>query len=237
MNELERERETLLAQWKLELQQEHQKLLVQQGSDDEHDKSPLWLISSKMYDTLCQPWIESIVWFLSSLEVFIANLPLTIGAVGLSWVTMGVVWFKFYEENSESCVPVHYYSSKCTFPEFPGCFHCDTSLDTYKIALAFHYTCSSIAGLCCVLFFLKLILAWRVVADELSNPTTSTPAGVMCIAVVCVFAGLGPIGEAIVLVTSGFHLMLAIWFLYMAIFRFGLYPDPGWFPNTGTLKC
>jgi hypothetical protein len=40
------------------------------------------------------------------------------------------------------------------------------------------------------------------------------------------------VGEGIVLVASAFHFILAFWFLYMAIYRFGLWPDPGWFPNT-----
>ena len=271
MNELEKERETLLLQWKQELEEERQRL-----------NQPFWI---PIYEKLCQPYVESIVSLLSLLEVFIANLPLTIGAVGLSWVTMGtlilllfydilsvlkpvvarrvltvcetyllpphflcmpwlfprtkllilgVVWFKFMEENTDACIPVHFYSSQCTFPEFPGCFRCDTDMDMYKLALGFHNICSAVAGVCCVLFFLKVLLAWRVVVDELSNPTTSTPMGVICIANVCVFAGHGVIGEGIVLVTSGFHCILAFWFLYMAIFRFGLWPDPGWFPNTGT---
>jgi hypothetical protein len=173
---------------------------------------------------------------LATVEVFIANVPLTIGAMGLSWVTMGTVWFKFMEENNDSCRPVHYYSPQCTFSEFPGCFQCDTSLPIYQLALYFHYLCSTVAATCCILFVLKTILAWPVVADELSNPTTSTPIGVVCIATVCAFAGQGKIGELIVLVASGFHCIMAFWFLYMAIFRFGLYPDPGWFPNTGMCR-
>ena len=71
------------------------------------------------------------------------------------------------------------------------------------------------------------MLAWRVVADELRNPATSTPMGVVCITMVCVFAGRGPIGEAIVLGTSIFHTMLSFWFLHTAINIYQLWPDPG----------
>jgi hypothetical protein len=185
-----------------------------------------------IYKTFFEPSLESIASFLATAEVFVANLPLTIGAVGLSWVTMGTVWFKFFEENSDSCTPVHFYSPQCTFPEFPGCFECNVEESLYQLALRFHYFCSLFAGCCCVLFFLKFIIAWKVVVDELRNPTTSTPMGVVCIATVCVFAGQGPIGEGIVVAASILHVMLAFWFLYMAIYKFGLWPDPGWFPST-----
>jgi hypothetical protein len=216
---LELERESLIAQWKAELEAERKAL----------EPPPLL---HTFYKALLEPCLESITSFLATAEVFIANLPLTIGAVGLSWVTMGTVWFKFMEENADFCVPVHFYSSKCTFPEYPGCFECDTSQDLYKLAVDFHFLCSFFAGFCCVLFFLKVIIAWQVVADELSNPTTSTPMGVVCIATICVFAGQGTIGGAIVVVTSIVHFFLAFWFLYMAIYKFGLWPDPGKRPYT-----
>ena len=219
MEELEKEREALIAKWKAELEEERRQL----------EGPPIW---EKLYKIFLEPCLESIASLLATAEVFVANLPLTIGAVGLSWVTMGTVWFKFMEENSNFCRPVHYYSPQCTFPEFPGCFECDGSHAWYQVALKWHFFCSSVAGICCLLFLLKSVIAWRVVADELGNPTTSTPMGVVCIAIVCVFAGRGTVGEAIVLATSCFHFVLAFWFLYMAIFKFGLWPDPGWFPNT-----
>jgi hypothetical protein len=50
-------------------------------------------------------------------ESFFANLPLTIGAIALSIASLGVVWFKFAEENMKSCIPVHFHSAQCTFPE------------------------------------------------------------------------------------------------------------------------
>jgi hypothetical protein len=170
--------------------------------------------------------------FFSLLEVFLSNMPLTIGAVGLSWVTMGVVWFKFMEENNDFCTPVHFNSPQCSYPEFPGCFECNTSETIYRIALLWHMSCHVVGGICCALFILKFIIARQVVVDELRNPTTSTPMGVVCITMVCVFAGRGAIGEAIVLVTSVFHLCLSFWFLHTAINVYRLWPDPGWFPNT-----
>ena len=36
----------------------------------------------------------------------------------------------------------------------------------------------------------------------------------------------------VVLITATFHFILAFWFLYMAVFKYHLYPDPGWFPNS-----
>lgn len=170
--------------------------------------------------------------FLTRLEVFICNMPLTIGAVGLGWVTQGVVWFKFMEENTHLCVPVRFNSPECTYPEFPGCFKCDTSAPLYLSIVTFHYFCHLVGFVCCLLFVLRAIFATRAVVDELSNPATSTPMGVVCITMVCVFAGRGKIGEAMVVVTSLFHFLLAVWFLYTAIFKFRLLPDPGWFPNS-----
>merc|ERR1719162_2638401 len=128
---------------------------------------------------------------LFTVEQFISNLPLTIGAIALAIVTLGVVWFKFAEESLNSCQPVHFHSSQCTFPEFPGCFLCDTDNFIYKLALMFHLACSTIAGTLVVLFFAKVFFAWRVVIDEMCSPTTSSPAGLICMTMVCVFAGHG----------------------------------------------
>eukprot|EP00977_Amphora_coffeiformis_P009292 scaffold2103_cov185-Amphora_coffeaeformis.AAC.37 len=176
-------------------------------------------------------WIKGLA---SQIEVFLANMPLTIGAMGLSWVTLGVIWFKFMEEMTDACTPVHYHDkSQCTFPEFPGCFACDTTAPVYRIALMWHYFCHTVAGTCCALFFLKVLTGRQLVVDELKNPATSTPMGVVCITMVCVFAGrFGWIGRAIVVGTSAGHVMLAFWFLYQAVVVYRLYPDPGWFPNT-----
>lgn len=172
----------------------------------------------------------------SDLEVFICNMPLTIGALGLGWVTQGVVWFKFMEENSTDCVPVRFNSPLCSYPEFPGCFDCNTSNPIYVSVVTFHYFCHVVGFVCCALFFLRAIFATRAVVDELTNPATSTPMGVVCITVVCVCAGRGQLGEAMVIFTSAFHFFLALWFLYTAIWKFRLLPDPGWFPNSKCLR-
>jgi hypothetical protein len=209
-----------MAQWQEEFDMEHQKPSYSE------------VIIGAFRENLISSCFDPIWKFLSYAEVFISNMPLTIGAVGLSWVTQGVIWFKFMEENNDSCTTVHFYSAQCTYPEFPGCFECDTSSAIYRLAVTFHYFCHIVAFSCCLLFLAKCILAWRVVADELSNPTTSTPIGVVCITMICVAAGRGVIGEIVVEITSAFHFFLSLWFLYIAIFKFRLWPDPGWFPNT-----
>jgi hypothetical protein len=117
----------------------------------------------------------------------------------------------------DSCEPVHFHSSQCSFPEFPGCFYCDTGNKMYQLALHFHWSCSIVAGLFASAFLCKLILARRVVLDELSSPTTATPAGLICMTLDIVFAGRGIIGQAVVSISAFVHLCLAIWFIYMAL--------------------
>eukprot|EP00934_Nitzschia_sp_Nitz4_P007007 Nitzschia sp. Nitz4//scaffold321_size20361//17423//20242//NITZ4_008689-RA/size20361-augustus-gene-0.1-mRNA-1//-1//CDS//3329547793//6997//frame0 len=218
--EMEEERQALMNQW-------HEDFVNQQDRQYEL-LHPVRKMGQEL--TSC---IWELIWrFLVTAEVFVSNMPLTIGAVGLSWVTQGVIWFKFMEENIDSCTTVRFNSPQCTFPEFPGCFECDQSNPIYRGVVTFHYICHSVGFLCCLLFIGKCILAWRVVADELSNPATSTPCGVVCITIICVAAGRGLIGEIVVLVTSIFHILLSFWFLYIALVKFRLWPDPGWFPNT-----
>jgi len=74
-------------------------------------------------------------------------------------------------------------------------------------------------------------LAWEIVADELSNPTTSTPCGLVLITTCIIAAGQGPIGEIFVLAASLVHLVLYGWFFFMA-FKYRMLPDPSWGPNT-----
>lgn len=51
--------------------------------------------------------------------------------------------------------------------------------------------------------------------------------GVVCITVICVLAGrFGLVGEIGVLSVSIFHVLLSFWFLYIAVVRFRLWPDP-----------
>ena len=164
-------------------------------------------------------------------ETFVANLPLMIGAIAMAVVTLGVVWFKFAEENLASCEPVHFHSSQCTFPEFPGCFYCDTNATMYKVALRFHYGCSIFAGLLAMLFVLKILFVTGLVLDELSSPTTASPAGLLCMTIVTVFAGRGTIGQFMVTTAASIHMCLVLWFVYMAL-AYRIMPDPSWFPNT-----
>lgn len=164
-------------------------------------------------------------------ESFVSNLPLTIGAVGLAIVTLGVVWFKFAEEMINSCKPVHFHSQQCQFPEFPGCFYCDTSVRMYKVALNFHQACSLFAGIIAFLFVLKIFLARKVVIDEMYSPTTSSPAGLICMTIVCVAAGRGLIGQFFVTLAAAMHFCVAVWFIFMAG-HYGILPDPSWYPNT-----
>jgi hypothetical protein len=175
--------------------------------------------------------VDKIVSILAWLESFVANLPSTIGAIAFAICTTGVVWFKFTEENLPSCEPVHFHSSQCTFPEFPGCFYCDTNNRLYRMALQFHESCSWVGGFLAILFVLKLLLARNVVFDELSSPTTAAPAGLICMTIDIAAAGKGIIGETLVSIASLVHLFLVIWFIYMAL-AYHILPDPSWFPNT-----
>jgi hypothetical protein len=215
MEELNKERDSLKEKWKQEFEQERQQ--------QERQSLEEWCTSS----------MEPFFRFLSYAEVFISNMPLTIGAVGLSWVTQGTIWFKFMEETIGACHPAFFNSPHCTYPEFPGCFECDVSNPIYVGVVTFHYFCHCVALTCCLLFLLKCIIAPAVVYDELKNPATMTPIGVVCITLICVSAGrFGIIGEMTVLIVSAFHLLISFWFLYMAIFVFRLQPDPSWFPCT-----
>jgi hypothetical protein len=115
--------------------------------------------------------------------------------------------------------------------QFPGCFYCDNTNRIYKVAEYFHFGCSCFAGMLALSFIAKLVLAQRVVVDELSSPTTASPAGLICMTLVIVFAGRGVIGEYIVCTSAFVHLCLAIWFLYLAM-AYHMLPEPSWFPAT-----
>ena len=222
IKELELERAALMAQWRNEMMREQDKL---------RNQDSMQRLMDDCYDALIKPCADSLWKFLIHAEVVLSNMPSTIGAVALSWVHMGDVWFKWMEEVVPTCNHVWYYSKECSFREFPGCFACDVDNLWYKAALYFHYFCSSISAVACLLFLFKVILAPQAVWDLLKNPTTSTSAGVWCIAMTCTFAGHnGFFGEMISIVTVYFHVVLSIWFLYMALFKFRLWPDPGWFP-------
>lgn len=80
-------------------------------------------------------------------------------------------------------------------------------------------------------FLVKAVIARRIVVDELSSPTTASPAGMICMALNMVFAGRGFVGLIVVAISSTVHLCIAIWFVYMAL-AYHAMPDPSWFPNT-----
>jgi hypothetical protein len=219
---LEKERAKLILQWKAEAKAEAE--VTRKESEAKH-----WPSRLKRYlDAEFVVFMSRAFKFFTSAESFIANLPLTIGAIAMAVVTLGVIWFKFAEENLDSCEPVEFHSSQCSFPEFPGCFYCDHSARMYKVALYFHFGCKGFAGLLAMLFILKALVATRVVLDEMSSPTTASPAGLLCMTIVCVFAGHSQI---MVSLAACVHLGLVIWFIYMAL-AYHTMPDPSWFPNT-----
>uniref|UniRef100_A0A6U6DSM2 Uncharacterized protein n=1 Tax=Odontella aurita TaxID=265563 RepID=A0A6U6DSM2_9STRA len=221
----EREREKLMDEWKAEARAEIEAMRAEEETRKWHNRAKLW--SAEKTANLATGTAK----FFANLEAIISNMPSTIGAVAMAIVTLGVVWFKYAEENLDSCEPVHFHSSQCSFPEFPGCFYCDKSARMYRVAVNFHYVCSTVAGILVMVFFAKIALAWRVVLDELSSPTTSSPAGLICMTMVCVFAGRGWIGQALVTAAAAMHLCIVIWFLYMAL-AYRILPDPSWYPNT-----
>ena len=44
------------------------------------------------------------------LELLISNMPSMVGSLALAWASMGVDWFKWYEETFSACHPAHYHS-------------------------------------------------------------------------------------------------------------------------------
>jgi hypothetical protein len=222
---LDRERAMLMEQWKAEANAEADDLYRTSEEYRWHKRL------ARYFDTESTVVVNRAFKFFVASEALIANLPLTIGAVAMAIVTLGTVWFRFAEENLESCEPVHFHSSQCMFPEFPGCFYCDQSAGMYKVALYFLFGCKGLAGFLVLLCVGKFLLATRVVLDEMSSPTTSSPAGLLCMTAVCVFSGRGILGQIVVSLAAAVHLGLVIWFIYMAL-AYHIMPDPSWFPNT-----
>jgi len=169
--------------------------------------------------------------FVSDVENFISNLPLTIGAIALALATLGVVWYKFTEEMLDTCIRVHYHSEQCKYAEFPGCFSCDQSSPIYQVILQFHNACSIFAAIIAFLFVAKVFIAKMVVIDEMNSPTTASPAGLLCMTLVSVFAGKGLYGQVIVTVAAALHFCITVWFIHMAA-AYNILPDPSWYPNT-----
>jgi len=111
----------------------------------------------------------------------------------------------------------------------------------YKVAIKFHFACSAIAAILLLCLILKMLLATQVVLDEMSSPTTASPAGLLCMTTVCVAAGRGFLGQILVSLSSIIHLGLVDWFMYMSL-AYHTMPDPSWFPNTigigmSAVKC
>jgi hypothetical protein len=217
---LEKERMKYIEQWKAEARADAEWKRQEEESNQVHRRC--W----HSIETTFQKIGNESFRLMTYLEAFIGNLPLTICAVAMAIVTLGVVWFKFAEELLDTCEPVHFHSSQCTFPEFPGCFYCDTSATGYKIAVGFHYGCKVVSGFLALLVVAKILLATRVVVDEMSSPTTSSPAGLLCMTSVCVFAGRGFIGQLVVSSAACIHLGLATWFIYMAL-AYHIMPEVG----------
>lgn len=225
MKLLDKEREKLIRQWRAEFIAQAEMMRKQEQERSLPNRFKRWFQSKALEVS------TAFSSFLSDAENFISNLPLTIGAIALALTTLGVVWFKFTEEMINSCRPVHYHSSQCTFAEFPGCFYCDTSSKAYQLALRFHTACSVSAAIISLLFVAKIFIAKHVVIDEMNSPTTASPAGLICTTLVCVFAGKGLVGQIIVTVAASLHFCIAVWFIHMAM-AYNILPDPSWFPNT-----
>lgn len=165
-------------------------------------------------------------------ELLISNMPSLVGSLALAWVSLGVDWFKWYEETFDACHPTHYHNKACVFPEFPGCFVCDAEREGYQLVLRFHYICSTVAFVFSSFLVGKTLIAFPVVRDELANPTTAAPLGLLMMALEKVFAGnFGIIGKTVTYVASGLHAAVAMWFIFISI-MYRTLPEPSWFSNT-----
>ena len=146
------------------------------------------------------------------LELLISNMPSLIGSLALAWTSLGIDWFKWYEEISEDCIPTDYHNEACVYPEFPGCFACDTTKTGYLLSLNFHYLCSTISFVLASCLIGKILIAFPVVRDELANPTTAAPLGLLCMALDKCFAGnFGAAGAVITFLSAALQTTVAIW--------------------------
>ena len=58
----------------------------------------------------------------------------------------------------------------------------------------------------------KIVIAFPVVRDELANPTTAAPLGLLCMALEKSFGGnFGVVGMGFTFVASGLQTVVAIW--------------------------
>lgn len=108
---LEKERTKLIKQWRAEAKAETEEARLLERRNRWYRR--LWRCFESGYGSFALKVFNGLTYC----EEFIANLPLTIGAIALSTANLGVDWFKFAEENLDSCEPVHFHSKQCTFPE------------------------------------------------------------------------------------------------------------------------
>ena len=164
-------------------------------------------------------------------KLLICNLPLSAAAISFSIVLLGIVWLRRAEEILTSCKEVNFHSSQCNFPEFPGCYFCDTFDHWYQVATKFHTICSYVGGVSVSLYAAKAVFFGKVFIDEMSSPTTASPAGLIFMTMALAFTGKGAVGAVLVCAASFLHLALLLWFIYMSL-AYQTMPDPSWFPNT-----
>ena len=98
-----------------------------------------------------------------------------------------------------------------------GCYFCDEFNHVFRLVTHFHNICSYIGGTSAMLFLAKAMLNWRSFIDEMSSPTTSSPAGLIFMTIALAFIGKGDIGEMLVILASLLHLVLVVWFIYMSL--------------------
>ena len=224
-NDLEKEKNKMFTQWREEFEAERKAALWQNRMQRE--------ISEKLASLARQLKTLRI-----EAEICIGNLPLTIGAIALSWVMMGIVWFKF-TEVALSCTPTSFWSNSCISREFPGCYYCSDDLSSSFLSIAhnFRRACNSFAKVLLFGVSTKFVLAWKIVHDDLSSPVTSTPFGAIAMGVSIVAGGHhGLLGQVLVMSCSLAQVGLFIWFMSMA-FKYKMLPDPSWSPNTVSGLC
>ena len=93
-----------------------------------------------------------------------------------------------------------------------GCFACDTTRTGYWIVLNLHHLCNAISFVLASCLIGKILVAFPVVRDELANPTTAAPLGLLCMAFDKVFAGnFGYVGEAITFMSATLQTIVLAW--------------------------
>lgn len=119
------ERASLIKQWREEAKAEEDARRREQEYNRWYRKLGRYFESK--FEGLSGRIIKKLAWT----EAFIANIPLTIGGIALATANLGVDWFKFAEENMESCEPVRLVSSilvnMLLFSDHFICFNRSTS--------------------------------------------------------------------------------------------------------------